>query len=139
MLHEQFSGSAKRIPGSTRGMLDRRRWARWRQKSARSVFDLCPSETIGLNRHRSLAFYFGYICYSEFSRKRSFFSDLGFGPKRACIRTGGHPGRGGSSAWTSRPGSPRTGRRVGQTNTSTGLQIHRNARLRRRLLGLDRR
>src|ERR1700722_12511741 len=58
---------------------------------------------------RSLAFYFGYICYSEFSRKRSFFSDLGFGLKRACIRTGGHPGRGGSSAWTSRPGKSSNG------------------------------
>jgi hypothetical protein len=32
-----------------------------------------------------LAFYFGDICYSEFSRKRSFLSDLGFGLKRACI------------------------------------------------------
>jgi hypothetical protein len=61
---------------------------------------------------RSLAFYFGDICYSEFSRKRSFLSDLGFGLKRACIRTGGHPRRGESSAWPSRPESPRTGWRV---------------------------
>jgi hypothetical protein len=52
---------------------------------------------------RSLAFYFGDICYFEFSRKRGLFSDLGFGLKRACIAPGaileeegarlGHPAR----------------------------------------------
>jgi hypothetical protein len=34
---------------------------------------------------RSLVFYFGDICYSDFPRKRVLFSDLGFGLKRACI------------------------------------------------------
>jgi hypothetical protein len=60
----------------------------------------------------SLTFYFGDICYSEFCRKRGLFSDLGFGLKRAVIASGGHPRRRENSAWTSRPGSPRTGWRV---------------------------
>ena len=37
---------------------------------------------------RSLVFYFGDICCSDFSRKRVLYSDLGFGLKRACIALG---------------------------------------------------
>src|SRR4029077_17694480 len=64
---------------------------------------------------RSLSSYFGNTCCPEFSRMWSFFNDLEFGLKRGSHRTGGHPGRGEIPDLDIPPGSPRTGRRVGQT------------------------